>query len=157
MSAFAWNLTLALAWTALVGKVSALNIAIGFAIGYLLLWWLGPAEHTGRYVARLPRLLRFLGFYVLELIRSSLRVAWDVITPSDRRRPGIVAVPLDARTDREITVLANLISFTPGTLSLEVTEDRKYLLVHSMFIDSPESFKADIKRRLERRVLEIMR
>lgn len=157
MSPLAWNLTLALAWTALVGEVNSLNIAIGFVIGYLLLWWLGPVESTAPYVRRAPRILAFVGFYMLEIIRSSLRVSWDVITPSARRRSGIVAVPLEATTDREITVLANLISFTPGTLSLDVTEDRRYLLVHSMFIDSPESFKADLKRRFERRVLEIMR
>jgi multicomponent Na+:H+ antiporter subunit E len=157
VTAFAWNLNLALAWVALTGVVSALNLLVGFVIGYLLLWWLGPPQSSPAYVRRVPRLVRFTGFYLLEIARGALRVSWDVVTPSDRRKPGIVAVPLDATTDLEITILANLISFTPGTLSLDVTRDRRYLLVHSMFIDSPESFKADLKQRLERRVLEILR
>jgi multicomponent Na+:H+ antiporter subunit E len=74
-------------------------------------------------------------------------------------RPGIIAIPLDARTDLEITLLANLITLTPGTLSLDVSADRRVLYVHVMYIDNDdiEAVRRSIKDGFERRVLEVLR
>ena len=72
-------------------------------------------------------------------------------------KPGIVKIPLDARSDLEITLLANLISLTPGTLSLDVSDDRKVLYVHAMYVNDREDFVASIKNGFERRILEITR
>ena len=98
-----------------------------------------------------------LGVYlVVELIVSSIKVAWDVITPRHRAKPGILAVPLDVRSDAAVTVLANLVSLTPGSLSLDVSEDRSTLFVHVMFIENLESVRAEIKEKIERRVKEAL-
>lgn len=70
----------------------------------------------------LPVAIRFRGYFLWQLLLSNLRVAYDVITPRLYMRPGILAVPLDAEIDLEITLLANLITLTPGTLSLDVSE-----------------------------------
>ena len=72
-------------------------------------------------------------------------------------RPGVVAIPLEAKTDAEITFLANVITLTPGTLSLDVSEDRSTLYVHTMFLESPEVLRESIKEGFERRVLELLR
>jgi multicomponent Na+:H+ antiporter subunit E len=154
---FALNLTLALLWSALAGSLSTVNFAIGFAFGYLFFAWLAPGPDSRRYARRLPYAIWFVGFYFWEVVQSTLRVAWDVITPVPRRRMGIIALPLDAKTDAEISLLANLISFTPGTLSIDVSRDRKFLYVHSMFLGDPERDKAALKDGLERRVLELLR
>jgi multicomponent Na+:H+ antiporter subunit E len=69
----------------------------------------------------------------------------------------VIGIPLEAKTDLEITVLANLITMTPGTLSLDVSPDRKTLYVHAMYIKNPEALRFDIKENLERRVLELLR
>ena len=99
-----------------------------------------------------------LGVYFLyELVVASLRVVWDVITPTIHSRPGVVAVPLDAETNIEITLLANMVSLTPGTLSLEVSEDRRTLFVHAMFIDEVEDIRREVKGGMERRLLEVTR
>ncbi len=97
------------------------------------------------------------GLFFYELALSSLRVAWDVITPRHISRPGILAVPLDAQTDAEITVLSNLLCLTPGTLSLDVSADRQYLYVHAMFIGDAAADVRTLKDTFERRVLETMR
>lgn len=91
-----------------------------------------------------------------ELFVSSFRVAWEVVTVRTYSRPGIIAVPLDVRSDLGITLLANLISLTPGSLSLEVSPDRRVLYVHVMFIDDAESERSNIKNNFERRVLEVV-
>jgi multicomponent Na+:H+ antiporter subunit E len=102
--------------------------------------------------------LRFSGHYLVELVRSSLRVAADVLTPTSRARPGIVRMPLDARTDLEIALVANLISLTPGTLTIDVAPDRSALVVHAMFLDGDEEqVVRSLKEMVERPVLELMR
>lgn len=101
--------------------------------------------------------IRLTLLFIYELIVSSVQVAWDVVTPKHLSRPGIIAVPLDARTDVEITVFANLICLTPGSLSLDVTADRRILYVHAMFIDDPAAVRAALKATFERRVLEALR
>jgi len=95
-------------------------------------------------------------YFVVELVVSSIKVAWDVITPRHRAKPGILAVPLDVRSDAAVTVLANLVSLTPGSLSLDVSEDRSTLFVHVMFIENLESVRAEIKEKIERRVKEAL-
>ena len=72
-------------------------------------------------------------------------------------RPGIIAIPLDAKTDVEITLLANMITFTPGSVSLDVSNDRKVLYVYVMYIDDVEEARRRIKEGLERRILAVLR
>jgi multicomponent Na+:H+ antiporter subunit E len=104
-----------------------------------------------------PRTISFVFFFLYELIKANVQVAYDVITPKFYMTPGIVRVPLDATSDLEITLLANLISLTPGTLSLDVSEDRKVLYVHSMYIADKELFIQNIKNGFEKRLLELLR
>lgn len=112
----------------------------------------------------MPRLLRrplavvrLVLLFAWELVLSNIRLAADVLRPRMRMRPGIVAVPLDARTDLEIVLLTNLVTLTPGTLSLDVSRDRRTLYVHAMFVTSPEAMVDEIKQGVERRVLEATR
>jgi multicomponent Na+:H+ antiporter subunit E len=72
-------------------------------------------------------------------------------------RPGIIAVPLDAKTDLEITLFANLITMTPGSLSIDTSDDKKVLYVHAMYMDDPQKYKEELKTGLERKLLEILR
>jgi len=73
-------------------------------------------------------------------------------------QPGVVAIPLDARTEVEITVLSNLITMTPGSLSLDVSADRRVLYLHTMYGgDDPDRLREEIKTKFERRVLEVLR
>ncbi len=80
-----------------------------------------------------------------------------MITPKFFMKPGIIRIPLEAKTDLEITLLANLITLTPGTLSLDVSDDKKVLYVHAMYIKSKEEFISNIKEGFEKRLLEILR
>jgi multicomponent Na+:H+ antiporter subunit E len=157
MRMLGWNLLIALAWCAVTGRITGVDLAVGFVVGYGILAWLIPDAAARRYGRGGPRVIRFLVFYAVEVVASSLRIAWDVITPRARRRPGILAVPLDVTTDVEIFVLTNLLTFSPGTLTLDVTADRRTMIVHDMFADDPEARKQYIKQRFERWVLRILR
>jgi multicomponent Na+:H+ antiporter subunit E len=157
-----WNLLLALVWAALWNDFSATNLFIGFVVGFAILVLfasrgvLGPA----RYVVRARRALGFLGFYLLEIVLSNLRLARDVIRLSPRAKPAVVAFPLDPRmnTDAEITLFANLLSLTPGTLALDLSPDRRTLYVHVMDVEDGDldRWRKLTKDELERRVLEVL-
>ena len=154
---FLWHILLGLSWAAITGLFSWSNILAGFILAYLVLFVAQRAVGSYSYFRRIDRVLRFAVFYVWELILANLRVAYDVMTPRHRIRPGVVAIPLDAKTDAEITLLANLITLTPGSVSLDVSSDRRFLYLHAMYIDDVEEFRQSIKDTLERRVLEVLR
>ena len=157
MTPFAINLILAFVWAVLNGGIGLSSLVVGFVIGYGVIYVLQPLFEKNRYCTMMFDGLLLVLFFIYELIVSSLKVAWDVLTPVQRSKPALVAVPLEAKTNAEITVLANLVSLTPGSLSVDISEDRKYLLVHAMFVDDPDAFRAEIKNGMEKRVLEAMR
>lgn len=152
-----WNLALALTWCALAGRLTMPDLLVGYVIGYGLLGWLIPAPSARAYVRRIPRVFAFLAAYAYEVIVSSLRIAWEVVTPTPRRTPGMIDVPLDVTTEAEIALLANLITFTPGTVTIDIAEDRSHIIVHDMFLKDPETSRKKIKQRYERWVMRLMR
>ncbi|MCG8693736.1 MAG: Na+/H+ antiporter subunit E [Minwuiales bacterium] len=157
MNIFVLNVFLAVSWAALTGSFTLPNLLLGYGIGYLALWVARPMFGQSGYFERVWRLVRLAVFFVYELIVSSLRVVWDVVTPSHLSRPGIVALPLDVEGEAEILVVANLISLTPGSLSLDLSSDRKTLYVHAMFVDDPEKLRQELKSGIERRVVEALK
>lgn len=157
MTLFLLNVLLALAWTALTGKSTPTNLLVGFLLGYVVLWIARPADRPSVYFGKVRKVIGFSLFFLWEIVKANLRVAHDVLTPRHRMTPGVIAIPLDATTDAEITFLANLITLTPGTLSLDVSEDRRVLYIHAMYVEDVDRFRQQIKEGLERRLLEVLR
>lgn len=151
------NILLALAWLALTGQFTPTNLVIGLGLGYVLLWLTRQtSQQPSNYFNKVRQVVGFTLFFLWELILANLRVAYDILTPRHHMRPGVVAIPLDIESDAAITLLANLITLTPGSLSLDVSSDRRTLYVHAMHIDNVEQFRREIKEGFERRVLEVM-
>ena len=96
-----------------------------------MLWLALRTDPSVAYFKKVPQVFRFLAFFSWEVLQSNLRVLYEVLTPGQKMNPGIIAIPLDAKTDLEITVFANLITLTPGTLSLDTSKDRSTLYIHS--------------------------
>lgn len=109
-----------------------------------------------RAVTRLPFVLVFVLVFVRELVIANVRVAWEVVTPGLALEPGIVRVPTSCRTDLETMLLANTITMTPGTLSLEVDTETRDLYVHGLYVEDREAFVASIHT-LERSLLRALR
>ncbi len=153
---FSLNVMLMLAWSALTAEFSAFNLLGGFALGWMVLWFIQPLYGRDNKYFRKPWLTAALIVrFVFELLVSSLRVAWEILTIKSYSRPGIIAVPLDVETDMQILLLGNYISLTPGSLMLDISEDRKTLYLHSMFAGDPDKVRASIKNGIEKRILEI--
>jgi multicomponent Na+:H+ antiporter subunit E len=92
-----------------------------------------------------------------ELILSALRVAWLALQPKILLRPAFIAYPLTVTTDAQITLLANLITLTPGTLSVDVSEDRRSLLIHVIDMEDREELIGSIAASFETHVLRVLR
>lgn len=199
MSLFMLNMVLAITWGMATGVFTVANLAVGFALGFVILRFARPVLGPATYYRKVPLAIRFTVRYIWDLFLANFRVAYDVLMPgtlaasrkanvASRQRvatvppsrhpvlsdvenlraplaaesyisPGVLAIPLDARTDAEIALLANLITLTPGSVSLDVSEDRSLLYIHAMYIDGGdvESYRRDVKENLERRVLELLR
>jgi multicomponent Na+:H+ antiporter subunit E len=142
---------------AATGAFTPANFIAGFGLGLLVLYFTRRAVGAPEYITKVRLAIGLVIFFLKEMMIANLRVAYEVLTPRHNRRPGVVAVPLDARTDAEITLLANLITLTPGTLSLDVSADRSFLYVHAMYVDDVNDVKRQIKDGFERRLLEVMR
>jgi multicomponent Na+:H+ antiporter subunit E len=155
---FTWHVLLTLAWAAVNGEFSVVNLIVGFGLAYVVIAVLERAGITAPgYTTRVPIVIRFAGFFLWELFMANVRVAQEVLRPRMTIAPGVVAVPLTATTDLEITLLSCLITLTPGTLALDVSDDRSTLFVHALDVDDPDQFRRSIVDGFERRVLELLR
>lgn len=148
------NILLALIWGAVSGSFSIPNLVLGFLVGSLAL--LIVREHVGSFnVIRRPlKAVALFALFFKELAVSAWSVAVLVASPRMEPKPGIFALPLDLKSDLEITLLANMITLTPGTLSIDVSDDCRTLYVHAIDASDPDALRADIAKGFERRVRE---
>ena len=153
MNTFSLNLILAVAWMAFEGSFTMVSLLTGFVIGYGALWMIQPLIGQTGYFGRVLAWIRLIVMFFYELLLSSFQVAFDVLTPTHRAKPAILEVPLDVKSDAGLLLVTNLISLTPGTLSLDVSEDKKTLLVHVMFADDPDAIRDTLKNGMERWVI----
>jgi len=153
------NLLLTFVWVALTGELTYGNFIFGFIIGFFILWLKDRNLHSSKrkYFTRVPKTIGFILSFILESIRANLQVAYDVITPRYNAKPGIVGYKMNAETNFEITMLANAIALTPGTLVLEVDERNKIIYIHVMYLTDREKFIQRLENGLEKKLLEILR
>jgi len=150
-------LALALGWAAMTGNFSPLNLLLGAAVAGLALWFLRVQLSAPRVWRRSVRFARLVGLFFYELLVSAIKVALLVIRPnlSAHLRPAIIAFPLTEKSDAEITLLANMITLTPGTLSIDVSADRRVLYVHVLSLKSRDALINGIAAGFEKQVIEV--
>jgi len=94
----------------------------------------------------------FLLFYLRELTMSSLLLARDIFRFRQSFTHGIVKIEIDLKSDMALLAFVNLLSMTPGSLTVDLSPDRKHIYIHTMYLDDIESFKRNIKNNFERRI-----
>jgi multicomponent Na+:H+ antiporter subunit E len=157
MNIFVWNVLLAIVWAATTEEFSAANLAIGYILGYMLLFILRSVLEQSKYFRDVYDLIALAVFFVLELILANIRMAYYTVMPLNRMKPAVIAVPIEPMNETELTVLANLITLTPGTLTLDISDDRRVMYIHVMRLHDLEQAKRDIKKGFEERVLKALR
>ena len=147
------SILLALAWAALQGEITLTNLLAGYAIGYVVLALLAKGGvMPSTFASKTAHAVRLTGFFIWELLLANVRVAIDVLRPRTTIQPAVVAIPLDVTSDGEILLLSMLINITPGSVTIDLSDDRRTLYVHVMHMVSAEASRREIKEGFERRV-----
>ena len=107
--------------------------------------------HLMTLVSRTVQALRLAAFFAMELLLANFRVAADVLR-GNRMEPAVVAIPLDITSDGEILLLSMLINITPGSVTIDLSDDRRTLYVHVMHMKTADETRREIKDGFERRV-----
>lgn len=99
--------------------------------------------------------ISFFFFYFGEILLANIQVAKQILSPRPQMKPAILAIPIDVTSDIQVLALNNLITMTPGTLSLDVHPDRSTIYVHVMTAEDLKRAKNEIKSSIEKRILEM--
>ena len=152
-------IVLALVWAAITGTITVPNLLLGAVIGLIGIFLLRDRVAAPAYLGRLGKIAALAALFVREILLSAVKVAVLVLTPNlkARLRPGIIAFPLTATSDAEITLLANLITLTPGTLSVDVSDDRRVLYVHALMLKDKDALIAAIAAGFETKVMAVFK
>jgi multicomponent Na+:H+ antiporter subunit E len=150
------NLLLALAWVGLNGRFTLESLIVGAVIGRIVLLVLARGGVLPRTeVGRVERAVSLLAYLLWQIVLANFRLTKDVLSIRHRMRPGVIQLPLSVSTDGEILLLSAMINITPGSVALDVAEDRQSMYVHVMHITTVEEAKSEIKNGFERRILEL--
>jgi len=148
------TIVIALGWCAATDSFTLGNLVFGALLaGFALYLVRGKVGRPGFWRKALA-ILALTWLFIKELMLSAIRVGILVLRPNlrQRLRPMLIDYPLTVESDAEITLLANLITLTPGTLSVDVSEDRKVLTIHAVDVPDREAVIADIRDGFERAV-----
>lgn len=151
------NLIIAFVWMFLYSDWSPQRFILGYLIGAVLIGFLNRFWEQDFYLRKLWSLIRLLLLFLKELVISSFTVIGQVLRPKLNIRPGIFAYETELKTDWEVTVLSCLICLTPGTLTMEVSRDKRTLYIHAMDIEDKETVSRQIKDTFEKAIMEVTR
>lgn len=153
-----WKLLfLVLIWCGFSYSFSFINILLGAIVSLICLYVFPQKQQRKPCQLKLLPFISLLGVIGVELVKSSLIVAWDIITPKHLSEPRFIFIDLDCRNDVERTFLANIISLTPGTLTIDLNEDKSKLKVHVMFSQDPQMVINFIKNKLEFKIMRVFK
>ena len=154
------HFVLTVGWIVLTGNFSYQNIVMGFLVGWAILSFYAFRRRGRLYIWRIVASVKLLLVLLWEQVKSSIEVASLVLSPKCRITPAIIGLPLRVSTDAEITVVANLLTLTPGGVSIHVSEDRSTLYMHVINVKGPGVPPPSLvatKERFEKLIMEVTR
>ncbi len=89
-------------------------------------------------------ILEFVVFYLVKLVQANIYIAWDILTPKMHTKPAFMEVPVTLKSNLGLLLFSNLLSMTPGTLSMDITEDRKKLIIHVLYYSTDDIMLKDL-------------
>ncbi|ASK63119.1 Na+/H+ antiporter subunit E [Virgibacillus phasianinus] len=151
------NVIIAVMWMFLKETYTFPSFIGGFILGIILLLLLNRFVPDEFYLKRFFKIIKLILLFIKELITANLDIIKLVYKPKLDIEPGIFALPTELRSNWEITLLANLITLTPGTLTIAISEDNTHLYIHAMDIDDIDESIAEIKDSFEKAIMEVTR
>lgn len=149
------TLLLAVIWLALVNTIALGHVLLGLFLGWAIVWLTRDFLLNVPHLRRPLKLVAFLSKVFYDIVLANLHVARLVLGPQKRLRPAFVEVPMDIEDEFLLSVLACVVSLTPGTVSAGLSNDHKTLLLHGLDVPDADAMIAEIKSRYEAPLLEI--
>lgn len=138
-----------LVWLLLNSSISAGNVILGLILAFAIPLLTSLFQQRHPPMVRPDLAMLYIAHLIWDIIKSNLEVLKLVLGPMDHLQPGMIVVPLDIREPLPITMLANTITLTPGTVSAEVSADKQFLYVHCLHLEDEAARIAEIKERYE--------
>lgn len=149
------NILIAFIWSSLQNSYTPVDFLVGYVIGIVVLFVLRRFLQFDFYMTRVWAVFKLLMLFVKELIFANVDVIKIVLSPKLNIQPGIIAVPTQLKSDFELTLLASLISLTPGTLTMDFSDDNSIIFIHSIHISDKEAMIKQIHNTFERAIMEV--
>ncbi|MBP3951347.1 Na+/H+ antiporter subunit E [Bacillus suaedae] len=154
---FLINLIITFVWMFLYSSWDLSTFIVGFLVGMIILFIVRRFFPGPLYVTKIYAVIKLTLLFMKELILSNITVVKQVLQPKLQIKPGIFALETELESDWEIVLLSLLITLTPGTLVVDVSEDQKTLFIHAMNIDNIDESISSIKNTFEKAILEVSR
>lgn len=155
-----YSIPLALMWCFVHGSVTIENFLFGLVLSLIVIKPFKPLYRFGEEISlkgavvHIPKQIKYFAKLIIEILKANIMVARIVFSPKIDIKPGIIAVPINTITNGGITAIANTITLTPGTLTIDLSEDKSVLYVHCIDASDPDGIRESIKNDLEKYVLE---
>lgn len=149
------NVLIAMMWMLLSTSFTPQTFVIGYFIGILILLVMRRYFNERFYLGWIWAAIKLVLIFLRELVKSNITVLLTVLAPKMDIKPGIFAFPTDLKNDWEIMLLANLITLTPGTLSVHVSDNQQTLYIHALDLSDVEEEIHSIKNSFEKAIKEV--
>ncbi|WP_062049978.1 Na+/H+ antiporter subunit E [Bacillus sp. JCM 19034] len=149
------NIVIALVWVLLQNSYTGVDFLVGYVIGIVVLFVLRRFLRFDFYFRRVWAIFKLILLFTKELILANIDVIKILLSPKMNIQPGIVAVPTKLKSEFEITLLASLISLTPGTLSMDFSSDSQTIYIHSIHVPDKDAMIKQIHDTFERAIMEV--
>lgn len=147
-------------WMVVTGEFTIANLIVGVVLAVTVRLVSSRQAFSRQYrkwnLRRIFHTIELILFFLWEVVQSGINVAIDVLRPKMRLRPGIVAVPMKGESPLSVTITSNLITMTPGSLTLWFDEKEQILYVHSMQVEDPGTFREVTQNAFIRRVKAVL-
>ncbi len=158
MSSLLLNLLLAVIWLLLQAEPSLAAFAVGFLLGFGLLALFHPVLDSGDYVRRILAAAAFAGLFLREFARACAQlIRLTLFTPAQKLRPDFIIYDVSGLTRTEVLLLSHCVSLTPGTNTVDISQDFNRLYLHVLDCPDPAAVRAAIDGTLRRGILAFTR
>lgn len=106
-------------------------------------------------IRKIPALIKFAAFYLKEVIKTNLIIAYEVITPTHHMKPGFIKMDVGELSDRQLLIFCNLLTMTPGSMVVSISDCKKFIYIHILYLEDRDKVEQEIRDNYLRRVKEV--
>ncbi len=143
-------------WLLLVNSVSPGQVLLGALLAWLIPLYTARFWTAQIHIRRPHLLLRLAGTVLLDILIANIAVARLIVGPQERIQSSFLRMPLRVKGNVSVSLLANIITLTPGTVSASLSPDRSELIIHALQGEDPAAIIADIRQRYEQPLLDAL-